>query len=446
MRHLLAGLALPVLFLAQSASAHFLFIKITPQAEAGRAAEVYFSERAEAGDPRFVEKVEHTRLWYLVDSNWEPLNLMAAVDRLRAPLPALKTVAVVGQCQYGVLTREVPFLLRYYPKSVAGSVEEINQLAPSGRVALEIMPTFEKDGVSLVLLKNGKPVPKVVFTTIDDDLDNEELTADGEGRVFWKPERTGQYSVYAKVVTPESGEIAGKSYQEIREFPTLSFSWPLNSQVADPGAVEMFQKAVAARATWQGFPGFKAKISGSNNGRYFSGTAEVSAECSVKLKLDDETSNEWVDEQLQSIAMHRQPSADRGQPVLRWADSDERHPLGRLLTFVGGQFASTYRVRGDELIVVNRNMGQKNMTITVLENERNADGKHLPRAFTVQYWEAATGTLLKTETVQNTWQRVGKFDLPSQLTVTDASDSGLVVRSINLTDFELLPAKSEASK
>ncbi len=33
------------------------------QAEAGRAAEVYFSEQAEAGDPRFIAKVAHTKLW-----------------------------------------------------------------------------------------------------------------------------------------------------------------------------------------------------------------------------------------------------------------------------------------------------------------------------------------------------------------------------------------------
>ena len=37
---------------ASPARAHFLFIHIGPFAEAGRAAEVYFSELAEAGDPR----------------------------------------------------------------------------------------------------------------------------------------------------------------------------------------------------------------------------------------------------------------------------------------------------------------------------------------------------------------------------------------------------------
>ena len=45
------------------ARAHFLFIRIDPMAEGGRWAEVYFSEQAEAGDPKFVDKIASTQLW-----------------------------------------------------------------------------------------------------------------------------------------------------------------------------------------------------------------------------------------------------------------------------------------------------------------------------------------------------------------------------------------------
>ncbi|MEI8022455.1 MAG: hypothetical protein WCH39_29870, partial [Schlesneria sp.] len=41
---------------------HFLFIRIGEHAEAGRAVEVFFSEKAEAGDPRFIGKVSSTEL------------------------------------------------------------------------------------------------------------------------------------------------------------------------------------------------------------------------------------------------------------------------------------------------------------------------------------------------------------------------------------------------
>ena len=54
---------LVVLGLAIEARAHFLFIRIGAPAEAGRSAEVFFSEQAEAGDPKFVAKIAHTMLW-----------------------------------------------------------------------------------------------------------------------------------------------------------------------------------------------------------------------------------------------------------------------------------------------------------------------------------------------------------------------------------------------
>src|SRR3954453_16598779 len=119
--------------LVMTVCAHFLFIKIGPTAEAGRSAEVYFSEQAEAGDPRFIDKGAQTQLWVQAHpGRLEPLQVHKAADRLRAALPASGSVAVVGVCHYGVLARpgQTPLLLRYYPKAVAGRPGELNTLRP----------------------------------------------------------------------------------------------------------------------------------------------------------------------------------------------------------------------------------------------------------------------------------------------------------------------------
>ena len=50
------------------------------------------------------------------------------------------------------------------------------------------------------------------------------------------------------------------------------------------------------------------------------------------------------------------------------------------------------------------------MTITVLDNDRNPEGGYLPRSYTVQYWDAASGRLDRTESVQDRWIGVGGFD------------------------------------
>jgi hypothetical protein len=427
-----------------SASAHFLFIRIGPHAEAGRGVEVFFSERAAAGDPMFVEKIAHTQLWMqTTPGEFQPLEPHKGVDRLRAFLPASGTVTVVGSCEYGVLARKIPFLLRYYPKAIAGDPAQLNEAKPCDKLPLEIMATIKGDEIVLQALQNGKPLPGVKFTTVDDDLVNEELQADDAGRATWQPSAAGHYCVYTSVVTPRAGELQGKKYTEIREFATLAFRWPLQQTDADAKAVALFQEALATRAAWREFPGFHAKVRGVVDGRSFNGSVQVGADGAVDVKIDEAAAAPWVEDQLGSIAMHRIASDSRGPaPVLHFADDDTEHPLGRLLTFVGGHFASSYRIRDRQITVVNRNLGDKNMTITVLRNEQNSEGKYLPREYTVQYWSAKTGSLDRTETIQNSWQRVERWDLPVGNTIVTASSVGLTVRSFELSDLQLISPTS----
>src|ERR1700675_825436 len=103
------------------ARAHFLFVRILLASEGGRAAEVYFSEKADAGDPRFIDKVAATQLWAQTEpGTFRPLAVTKGADRLRAPLPIAGSLSVIGVLDYGVLARPLatPFLLRHYPKAV----------------------------------------------------------------------------------------------------------------------------------------------------------------------------------------------------------------------------------------------------------------------------------------------------------------------------------------
>jgi hypothetical protein len=81
------------------------------------------------------------------------------------------------------------------------------------------------------------------------------------------------------------------------------------------------------------------------------------------------------------------------------------------------------------------------MTITVLDNDKNPEGRFLPRSYLVQYWDAASGTLEHVESIQERWQRLRSWDLPSTHTVTDASDAGFSVKSVRLSEHRLLEVK-----
>jgi hypothetical protein len=332
-------------------------------------------------------------------------------------------------------------LLRHYPKAVSGSPDQLNLLPRCDKVPLEIMATFDGDRVRLVALRDGKPLPAAVFETIDANLAGVKLTADNQGKAEWQPKAPGRYSVYTSQFIKAVGEHEGKKYKEVREFATLAFNWPLERNGADPEAVALFEGAIAARAQWKNFPGFEARIAGRIDGRPIEGTVTVSADGNVLVNSEEEAVQPWVVEQLESIVLHRAaPPAKRPKPVMRFAEAREDHPLGRLLLVEGGRFASSYRVKDRQITVVNRHLGSKHMTITILENERNPEGNFLPRAYTVQFWDAGTGALQRTETVQNRWRRLGKWDLPAELTVTVASETGLAVRRLVLSDHRLLKA------
>ncbi len=448
-----------VLGLAAQARAHFLFIRIEPQAEAGRSAEVFFSEQAEAGDPKFVAKIAHTKLWVQTrPGEFRELPLRQAADRLRAALPADRSVSVVGECEYGVLARpqQTPFLLRYYPKAVAGNPDELNRLAPRREISFEIQPTFEihgqandkaaADRIRLVALRNGKPIPNAIFTAVDSSLSEQTITAGPDGAAAWSPPTPGRYSVYTRETLKQPGTLADKKYDEVREFATLALTWPLEKHDADPEAAALFKEAIAQRAEWRAFPGFSAELSGHLDGRPFTGKVTVQKDGSVELQTDDARAKTWLQDQLDSLVMHRlaQPasdSADKHQPRLHFADLADDHPLGRLLAVQGDAMGSSYRIKDRQITVVNRRMGKQNMTITVLDSDKNPEGQFLPHSYVVNYWDADTGKLNRVETFQERSQRVGSWDLPAMRSILTASESGLSVKVVTFSKYALLGSK-----
>jgi hypothetical protein len=117
-------------------------------------------------------------------------------------------------------------------------------------------------------------------------------------------------------------------------------------------------KAATRSPPARAVPGFTAQIAGNLDGRPFDGTISINAKGEVSFSDNvparEESVATWVQEQLESIVLHRiaRVTADRGKPVVWYAEDRDDHPLGRLMVFEGGRFASSYRVKDRQILVV----------------------------------------------------------------------------------------------
>ncbi len=207
---------------------------------------------------------------------------------------------------------------------------------------------------------------------------------------------------------------------------------------ADAAATKLLADARAARAIYHHFPGFTADIDVNLDGKVTHGTVEVSDKGKVALKLEDAAAEKWAKNTLASTIAHRLDSgSSSGETPCAFVDEDAHHPLGRAIRVLNDEFHSSYRIRDQQVIVVNRHMPGSRFTITVMENLRTKEGKFLPVCYVVNSWDAKTDALTSSETHHETWQRVGAFDLPQETVVVRAAAGKQEARSMKLANVHL---------
>jgi hypothetical protein len=193
---------------------------------------------------------------------------------------------------------------------------------------------------------------------------------------------------------------------------------------ADSAATKLLAQARAARAQWDKFHGFRAKLEINIDGRVTKAIVEVSAKGKVAIEAPDAKPEDvkWARDELAQTVSHRLESSAARDTPCAFLDDNKDNPLGRAIRVLNDEFHSSYRVRDRQIMVVNRQMRDgSRFTITVMENRLNKEKNFLPVCYVVNSWDGKTDALSSSATYHHTWERVGAFDLPAKLTVVTAT-------------------------
>jgi hypothetical protein len=157
----------------------------------------------------------------------------------------------------------------------------------------------------------------------------------------------------------------------------------------DPRAAALLAEASKTRYVWS--PNVTA-VTGSftweTDGKSGSGTFHDVFHKRGGLQI----TGEEVKDHIGSMISHRIPpssSAKQPQRAAVIVVEDEEH--GPLIMTLGDAMQSTQRVKDSKLVQVNRVMGGKRFTIDVNEFDKAPEGRVYPSAFTVTWWDAASG-------------------------------------------------------
>jgi Protein of unknown function (DUF3386) len=427
------------------ARAHFIWLDAVPAAGGDWQARLYFSEEPAPGEPHLVNRAANTKVWTRgVSGNTSDLKFSAEptdeLAALVAPCP-MGAASIEGACDYGVYERGPGVLLQYYAKRLAGDWQKHPELARAERLKLDIVPSVDNGKLAVDVLYGGKPSAASEVVFIDPTGEHHELKTDAQGRALIAA-GAGRWAVRAAHIEADrAGERDGKKFAQTWHYATLVLDLPAGKSVAGISAADALARARDGRAIWTDFPGFASDVTIRGGGQDVTGKLEIDADGNVSLDAPASPLRDWAEEQLNSLVQHRMPDGEITTGNVTYADDDADHPLGRKINLGDSNLSSAYRLKDDVIMEVNRSMGKMRFTISVLEIERNAEDKYLPRSFAMNFFVSATGELTNSLAYRNDWQRVGRFDLPGRILEIDAKKGGSTTKEIVFANCRLLEKK-----
>ncbi len=215
----------------------------------------------------------------------------------------------------------------------------------------------------------------------------------------------------------------------------------------DPIAYDLLKEA---RTTSQNFPadfgGYSAEVIYNDNGKVYNGTVDYTPKVAMKFEMKglEVTESKKLEGEITSLISHRKggdfTKSDGKYPITFGAD--DKNPIGRMVC-LNDELKSCYRVKNKQVVQVNRTMGGEFFTINILETTPTADGKFLPRQFSVTYFDDKTKLMKRTQFFSDSYENMNGVWMPKTRRIITCEKGETKVRIMEFTNFK---AKVEVAK
>ncbi len=215
-----------------------------------------------------------------------------------------------------------------------------------------------------------------------------------------------------------------------------------NSSTSTTSAHELFRQAYENRYTWNPqFPGYTAAVEFKYGQESHKGNIRVNPDMTVEVTgINDKVARQNVENSLRMMVVHRRrmPFDEAHKNKTFKLGPSNKNGIVEILEEQGDKTEASYKIFREQLIQVNRILGNSAVTVDTLETEKTPSG-YLATRYRTTSRQPQTKQVIGEEESVDTYKKIGDYYLLSQQ-VLRAFEQGRLTDTaeINFTDIRLL--------
>ncbi len=231
--------------------------------------------------------------------------------------------------------------------------------------------------------------------------------------------------------TPKESVFVEKAAREAAETQVVC---------GDAEAGRLLAETRAAIYHWpKDFKGFACRLRILAGGDEWRGSLRAGGSRNYELAVPSFPHQPWLRFQIEEFLAHREhPTVSRMASPTGVVFGDDDSVYGRRIDFLGDKMGSWYRIRDRKLTMIGRSYARQRFVITIDAHEECSPGRYASTYYTAYYWNLESEKLNRVEAFMDDYIRLGGESLPARRRYVETTDSGMVSRSVEFLDHELL--------